>query len=200
MKLHLGCGSVYLEDYVNIDLQGPKTFLAVDRPDLVKGYRTTEDQYYARHRDKTQDRLRAGPLDQEYVCDHYGDFFSLFYFGYSQVEEILARQTFEHLSFREAHRALDQACGVLKPGGLLRIDVPDHEATLDLLCKTGDTFYKRHLLGPRRSEDGYHLVGYTRDILRTLVESHGFKFITEEENIHWYPAFTLRFKKLSPWT
>jgi predicted SAM-dependent methyltransferase len=200
MKLHLGCGSVYLDGYVNLDLQSPKTFLAIDRPDLVERYRTTEDQYYARHRDKTQDRLRSGPIDQEYVCDRYGDFFSLFYFGYLAVEEILARQSFEHLSIREAHRALDQACGVLKPLGVLRLDVPDHEATLRLYRETGDEFYIRHLLGPRRNEYGYHMMSYTRDRLRALVEPHGFHFVAEENNIHFYPAFCLRFERISPWT
>jgi hypothetical protein len=80
-------------------------------------------------------------------------------------------------------------------GGLIRIDVPDHEATLHALVSTGDQFYVRHLLGPRRNEHGYHMMSYTRDRLIALCESHGLTWYTEEPNIHFYPAFCLGFYK-----
>ena len=72
MKLHIGSGSVYLNGWTNIDVPGPKNFLAADRPDLVDRWATDEDNYYRRHKDKTIDKLRSGPLDQEYVCDQFG--------------------------------------------------------------------------------------------------------------------------------
>jgi predicted SAM-dependent methyltransferase len=197
MKTHIGCGSVYLEGWFNVDVKGPHTYLAEERPDLVERWITTEDRYYARHEDKTQDRLRDGPLEQEYVCDYYGDL-EHFPGSYGQTSEILARHTFEHLSIREARRALDAMEGVLAPNGILRLDVPDHNETCRLMRETGDAFYERHLLGPRRNEYGYHMMSYTRERLRTLVEDHGFIFEGEEENIHFYPAFCLRFVKPGP--
>lgn len=194
MKLHVGSGSVYLEDYLNVDVPTDKTFLAPQRPDLVERWKTTDDNYYAKHEDKTQALLRKGPLDQEYVCDYFGDFSNLPASAWS-VDEILSRHCFEHLSITEAHRALDQCDEVLKENGILRLDVPDHEATLKLFKETGDEFYIRHLLGPRRNDHGFHMMSYTRDRLRNLVEGHGFVFVCEEENIHFYPAFCLRFVK-----
>jgi len=194
VKLHVGVGSVYLEGYYNIDLPGPNTFLAPNRPDLVERWKTTEDKYYAKHENKTIDTLRAGPLKQEFVCDRYGDFSNLPAAAWS-VDEILARHCFEHLSITEAHKALDQCDEVLKENGILRLDVPDHEQTLKLYKETGDEFYVRHLLGPRRNDHGYHMMSYTRDRLRNLVEEHGFAFVCEEPNIHIYPAFCLRFVK-----
>lgn len=194
MKLHIGCGSVYLQDYCNVDLEGPKTFLAAERPDLVERWLTTEDRYYARHSDKTIDSLRVGPLDQEYVCDLYGSF--LTWPKLIRATEVLARHSFEHLSITEARAALTRLHDfILEPGGLLRIDVPDHDETLRLLIETGDRFYVRHLLGPRRGDFGFHMMSYTRERLRALVESHGFRFVEEEPNIHCYPAFCLRFEK-----
>ncbi|HTK88440.1 MAG TPA: class I SAM-dependent methyltransferase [Nitrospiraceae bacterium] len=175
-------------------MQSPKTFLAVDRPDLVEYWRTTEDRYYAKHGDKTANSLRSGPLDQEYVCDRYGNLLELPIVLYA--DEVLLRQTFEHLSLTEARRALREIRALLGPGGIVRIDVPDHEETLRLYRETGDYFYVRHLLGPRRTEFGFHMMSYTRDRLTALVESHGFRRIGEEPNIHFYPAFCLRFERI----
>lgn len=197
MKIHVGCGSVYLDGWRNIDVPNPKTYLAHQRPDLVERWKTTDDKYYARHEDKTQDKLRSGPLDQEYVCDAYGDFSNI-PAPYWEAEEVLARHSFEHLSITEAHKALDQIDGIMKPNGILRLDVPDHEATLQLFKVTGDEFYIRHLLGPRRNDHGFHMMSYDRPRLRALVEEHGFVFEGEERNIHFYPAFCLKFRKPGP--
>lgn len=193
-KLHVGAGTVYLKDYINIDVRGPKTFLADDRPDLVVDLITTDDNYYGRHQDKTMDRLRSGPLEQEMVVDAYGTFFDLPGSTWT-VDEVLARHVFEHLSITEAHVALDEVDKKMKEGGILRLDVPDHEETLKKYKETGDSFYVRHLLGPRKNDYGYHLMSYTRELLRKTVEAHGFVFEAEEDNIHFYPAFCLRFRK-----
>lgn len=194
MKLHMGCGSVYLEGYVNVDVRTPNTFLAKDRPDLVARWQTDESDYYRHHRDKTVDSLRAGPLNQEYVCDFYGTFAALPP-TIHRVDEVLARHCFEHLSLTEARAALNKLADIIRPGGLLRLDVPDHEETLRLYKETGDEFYVRHLLGPRRGEYGFHMLSYTPGRLRSIVEEHDFAFVEEEPNIHIYPAFCLRFER-----
>lgn len=198
LKIHLGCGTVYLDGYVNLDLPSPTTDFAVNRPDLVERYRTTDASYYARHKDKNVDTMRRGPLQQEYVCDTYGDFNNL---PAGEIEEILARQCFEHLSISEARRALDQLKRRMKKGAILRLDVPDHHGTLQKFIQTRDEFYIRHLLGPRRNDYGFHMMSYTRERLKALVEEYGFRFVKEEPNIHCYPAFCLRFEKISndPW-
>jgi predicted SAM-dependent methyltransferase len=194
-KLHIGCGAVYLEGWTNIDMPGPDTHLAKDRPDLVERLKTTEKEgYYARHQDKTISALREGPIKKEMVCDEFGTFQSL-PASAQEIEEILARHVFEHLSLTEARKALDEVDYRMAPGGVLRIDVPDHEETLKLYKSTGDAFYIRHLLGPRSNEYGYHMMSYTRDLLKKTVEEHGFIFEAEEPNIHFYPAFCYRFRK-----
>lgn len=195
MRLHIGSGAVYLDGWLNVDVPGPKTFLARERPDLVAKLRTTDENYYARHADKTIDTLSDGPLDQDYVCDRFGDLLHIPLARY-EAEEVLARHCFEHLSLTEARIALCCLRDVMRRNGILRLDVPDTEETLRLLIDTGNKFYVRCLLGPRRNEYGYHMMSYTRDRLRHLVESHGFQFLEEEPNIHFFPAFCLRFKKL----
>ncbi len=192
MKLHVGSGSIYLRGWTNVDLAFPNVFLASDRPDLVESLITDESDYYGRHKNKTMETLRA-PIMQEMVCDRYGSF-EFLPVAPNSVDELLSRQCFEHLSLTEAHLALERIKGVMKPGGVLRLDVPDHDETLKKLRETGDEFYARHLMGPRNSERGHHMMSYTRKALASLVESHGFALQEEEPNIHIYPAFCLRFK------
>lgn len=194
MKLHIGCGSVYLDGWFNVDVRSPQTFLARHRVDLVEALGTDEGDYYGRHLDKSIDSLRAGPRSQEYVCDEYGSFECL-PVAAGSVTEVLVRQSFEHLSIAEARAAFRAIDAALIPGGVVRIDVPDHERSLDLYRETGDEFYRRHMLGPRRDERGFHVMAYSRDLLKGLASDYGFSFSQEEPNIHFYPAFCLRFVK-----
>lgn len=194
MRLHIGSGSVYLDGWVNVDVPAPKTFLAGDRPDLVEKWRTTDAHYYAKHQDKTIDTLAAGPLDQEYVCDRYGSF-AFLPVADGQVTDALSRHAFEHLSCAEAIVALRNLYRAMKTKGVLRLDVPDHVQTLELFAETGNPFYIRHLVGPRRGQHGVHMQSYSSTGLRELVQAHGFKFLEEEMNIHLYPAICLRFQR-----
>jgi predicted SAM-dependent methyltransferase len=194
MKLHVGCGSVYLRDWINVDLPGAKTFLAEERTDLVEALITDESDYYGRHKDKTAERLKSGPLNQEAVCDRYGSFMNL-PARPGSIRELLARHCFEHLSIHEAETALREIGSALGKNGILRLDVPDHEGTMREFMKTGNEFFIRHLLGPRRADHGFHMMSYTRQRLMALVESFGFEYVLEEPNIHFYPAFCLRFEK-----
>lgn len=193
MRAHLGCGSVYLREWVNIDLPLPKVYLARERHDLVERFITTEDKYYARHEDKNADRLRGGPITGDTVCDIYGSF-EFIPARSGSVSELLARQVFEHLHIDLARKALKESARVLKSGGLLRLDIPDPDETIRQYGRTGDEFLIRHLFGPRRDEWGFHS-HYTRPMLIKLAAESNFLFKEEESNPHWYPAFTLRFIK-----
>lgn len=194
MKVHIGCGAVYLRDWLNVDIPTERTYLAVDRPDLVEQYITDEPNYYARHKDKTVGKLSQGPLHQEYVCDRYGSFHFLPFV--ELADEILTRHSFEHLSVTEARIALDNMRRHIKPNGVLRIDVPDHQKTLEKYRETANPFWARHLFGPQRGDYGHHVMSYTPDLLKRLAGEHGFFFDGMEENIHeLYPAFCMRFIK-----
>lgn len=194
MRLHVGCGSVFLKDgWMNIDLPLPHVFLAKDEPGLVEEFSTTEDKYYARHEGKTVNDWRKGPNVVRTVCDAYGGF-NLLPARNESCTEILSRQVLEHLNVTQARDAIKECFRVLAWGGHLRIDVPDPEATLELYRETGDRFYFRHLFGPRLDCFGYHTF-YSRDSLAHLVSESGLNLVQEEENIHSYPAFCLRFVK-----
>lgn len=202
MKIHVGSGTVYLTGgWTNVDVDAPCVHLAEHAPSLVAAYSTTEDRYYARHEDKTVGLLAGGAVTKESVCDAYGSFGRL-PCGIGGAEEILARQVFEHLDIARAHEALDECDRVLAPGGTLRLDVPNHYATLKELRETQDperlALLLRHFQGSRRDSFAYHAMSYSREALRAIVEEHGFEFEAEEPNVHFYPAFCLRWRKPGP--
>ena len=159
--------------------------------DLVEKFITTEKDYYGRHTDKTADNLRGGPVTRETVCDVYGSF-AFLPVRPNSANEILSRQVFEHLSMADGKTGLTECHRVLAKDGILRLDIPDPDETLQQYRKTGDGFYIRHLFGPRLNEYGFH-THYTRKMLIDIADECGFSFVDEEVNPHFYPAFTLRF-------
>lgn len=193
MRLHVGCGTVYLAGYVNVDLPLPHVALAADEPGLVAEYITQESDYYGRHKGKTLDDWRKGPNQVRTVCDAYGSFEFLPARPLS-VDEILSRQCFEHLTIDRARVAFKECARVLKWGGSLRLDLPDPERTVELYRESGDTFYVRHLFGPRQNEFGFHTF-YNRETLTKLAADAGFNLVGERPNIHPYPAFEIEFTR-----
>jgi hypothetical protein len=195
VRLHVGSGSVYLRGYVNVDIVSPRTFLATEWPDLIERYVTDEEHYYARHDDHACiDAFRDGPRFDSYLCDRFGDFAHLPCRD-CEAEEILSRQVVEHLSCEEMTAAMREAHRTLVPHGVLRLSVPDFDSSLRLYRDTGDPVMLRNILGPRNSERGFHLVGYSLKTLRATVERHGFEFISEDENPHCYPSICARWRK-----
>ena len=68
------------------------------------------------------------PQDIQCLVDKYGSMLELD-FPENSVDEILTVQSLEHLSRVEIHQALDLWYRILKPGGIVHIDVPDFEET-----------------------------------------------------------------------
>src|SRR5690606_2870150 len=78
---------------------------------------------------------------------------------------------------------------------LLRLSVPDHDATMELWKETGDPFFKRHVVGSLKNDAAWHVMGWTRSSLKAFLSEHGFEFVEEEPNIHCYPAICMKFRK-----
>ena len=137
------------------------------------------------------------PMDhRDLICDIYGEFGNL-PADDGTIEEVLSRQVWEHMSLTECDAAMVECRRVLADGGILRIDVPDHEESLrlfgeDTKCRP---FFHRHIFGSRRNDAAHHIMGWTRAGLAAFVKRHGFEFVAEEPNIHVYPAFCIRFSK-----
>src|SRR4051812_38613204 len=111
LKLHVGCGTVYLDGYVNLDVPVEGySFLARERPDLTEKNRTSVDRYYKQEesRESLDGRAAQHPTKREpqfCVVDTYAEADRLPYRPES-VDEIRSVQCLEHLPMNQAPQVL----------------------------------------------------------------------------------------------
>lgn len=134
LKLHLGCGSVHIDGFVNVDIN---YLPGVDIVDNVRHLR----------------KFEAGSVDLIY-----------------------ASNVLEHLGRWEYTPALSRWYELLKPGGLLRIAIPDFEAICDYYMRTRDldSIYSALYAGQDGPQNYHHWCWDFTRIKRDL-ETVGFK-------------------------
>jgi ubiquinone/menaquinone biosynthesis C-methylase UbiE len=183
LKLHVGCGTVYLDGYVNLDVPVEGySFLATERPDLVERNRTTVDRYY-----------KHGPgRPQACVVDAYAPVDALPY-PPNSADEIRAVQCLEHLPMKDGPRVLRHWYDILKPGGVAHVDVPDFEETARQLLAQPDEaskeWYYRLIYGSQKNAYAYHKNGFSPARLERLLREAGYAEVRHVPNtIHFYPV------------
>lgn len=192
LKLHVGCGTVYLDGYVNLDLHVEGySFLASQRPDLAAKNRTTVDRYYKQ--EESRETLERGPREpQSCVVDQYAPMHALPYPSGS-VDEIRSVQSLEHLDVKEGPRVLRHWYEVLKPGGMVHVDVPDLEETARQLLAQPDEpskdWYYRLVYGSQKNPYAFHKNGFSPARLERMLREAGFREVRHVPNtIHFYPV------------
>jgi hypothetical protein len=97
------------------------------------------------------------------------------------VDEIRASHIFEHFSFREACGVLKEWARVLKPGGKIRIAVPDLEwiAKEYLNGTTSRPLLMGYLMGGQTDANDFHYAAYDRKTLTAMMRDAGFESIAD---------------------
>jgi len=192
LKLHVGCGTVYLDGYVNLDLYVEGySFLASERPDLVERNRTTVGRYYKV--EESRETLEGGPREKQHcVVDRYAPMDALPYEPGS-ADEIRSVQSLEHLSMKEGPRVLQHWHDVLRQGGILHVDVPDFEETARQLLAQPDEpakdWYYRLVYGSQKNSYAFHKNGFSPARLERMLRAAGFREVRHLRNtLHFYPV------------
>ncbi|MGD9690924.1 MAG: methyltransferase domain-containing protein [Phycisphaerales bacterium] len=127
--------------------------------------------------------------------DFVGTCIDLSQFTDGSVSEIYASHVYEHLSYAELEQALREAHRALKPGGLLRMGVPDLQALARLLVDPrASTDTHRHIImmiyGGQIDPFDFHKVGFTWPILQETLEIVGFRNIRKVDEFHLFDDIT----------
>ncbi len=159
MKLHLGCGEIYLEGYVNID------------------YPPSE------HTVQTKS-----------VVDEYHDITELRY-PKESVEEIRLHHVFEHFSRPVYPALLASWWSWLKPGGLLRIEVPDFDRMArtvlsPLTSPKSKGKALRHIFGAQEASWAVHFEGWSGKRLAKVLKEFGFR-VEKINRISWNGLYNI---------
>lgn len=133
MKLHLGCGTNIIKNYINIDV---RDYVGCDMIDNVK---------------------ELGKIKND------------------SVDEIYASHILEHFGRHEYMEVLKRWYEVLKPGGLLKLSVPDIEKVF-LQYSNGIPLKKLigFLYGGQTYPENYHYIGFDFLSLKEDLEKIGF--------------------------
>jgi predicted SAM-dependent methyltransferase len=93
-----------------------------------------------------------------------------------EFDEILARHVLEHFSWRYTYSVLAGWYGALKPGGLIRIEVPNLMWQARALVNGSNPHYEvvNLIFGDQDYEGNYHKTGFTEELLGAFLKKIGF--------------------------
>lgn len=172
MKLHLACGDIYLQGYINVDRVG----CLVD--DTSIDYYPTDLAHY--YQNRTIGEPRAIWIDRLIDLERFP-----WPFSDGSVAEIVMIQAIEHFAPAAANEIVREIKRVLTTGGRLLIDFPDTAETIRQLADFQPALAMRYVYGSERNR---HLWGYTRESFRLLLGA-GWRQIEFREIVHHdYPV------------
>lgn len=90
------------------------------------------------------------------------------------VDEIRASHIVEHFTYAEAVHAMKEWFRVLKPGGRIRVAVPDVDKVFAQKKPGEADIWRFHLMGGQTDENDIHKSAWDRDALERLLYSAGF--------------------------
>jgi len=189
MKLHLGCGTIYLKDYFNVDVN--PDYLAEDAPASALAQNTTIFERYYKH-----DFCKGSGLC---IADIMAPINKL-PFPDEHVEEAILIQVLEHIPAYEVSKVLREIHRVLCQDGVFIVGVPDLKETARMLAEAKsdeeEDWCIRLIHGTQRNEWSHHYCGYTNRTLREILSLYGFGNFENLPNINFYPSIYLKAHKV----
>lgn len=94
-------------------------------------------------------------------------------FADNSVDEIRASHILEHFPYEESHIVLKEWVRVLKPGGVIKIAVPDFDKVVDGYVNGADLPHEQFIMGGHIDANDVHRSIWNRDKLTTMMRATG---------------------------
>jgi len=170
MKLHICCGDVYLEGYVNIDVLG----------EIGETKGTTLEEYYTRP-------LNTDSGQGKIIVDRIMDITRPWAYSDNVIDEILIVCGIEHFTKRQGEHIIGESYRVLKYGGALRMDFPDIHETVKQYSENPEHMV-RLLYGSGKNPESTHKWGYSKETMLATLKTRPWESIYFGEIVkHDYP-------------
>jgi predicted SAM-dependent methyltransferase len=102
-----------------------------------------------------------------------GQVYPLAEYADNSVDEIRASHILEHFPFEATHDVVKEWVRVLKPGGVIKIAVPDFDAVVDAYCKGDPALTEQYVMGGHRDGNDAHAAIFNRAKLTTIMRMSG---------------------------
>jgi len=165
-KLHICCGSVYLDGYCNVDIQGKKR-----KPDEVVKNKSTLKNYYNNPLNKVPKEDRG-----KFVVDEKWNILSLWPVKSESVKSIIMIQSIEHFLPSEAEYIVNEVYRVLIPGGEFKFDFPNIVKTVHDYSEVDFDFMTRLIYCNHKDKYSIHKCCYNEEKFTNLLEFNNRKW------------------------
>jgi SAM-dependent methyltransferase len=151
VKLHLCCGDVYLQDYINIDVDGKLAFDCTQAE--IDANKTTLVKYF---------KYPFGTPRRPIIVDRRLNLLEKWDYADNSIDEVVMISCFEHFEHHtELPHVLREVTRVLRPGGVYKFDFPNIK---DAVLKYHDTnmqFCAELIYCNRKNKYSEHKWGYS---------------------------------------
>lgn len=191
MKLHLCSGSIYLEDYVNCDVNGKLAYNHFYKKEYewtnhhpINPNLTTLDKYF-------KDPWEPDPTKRkrkEFIIDMKLDILDFWPWQCNTVDEIIMVSAFEHFEHAtEIPHIINEAHRVLKVGCIFKFDFPDIKAQVDQYYGKNDEFLMELIYCNHKNKHSMHLWGYTKNTIGNYLSKDKWDIEFKDVVKHDYP-------------
>lgn len=171
-KLHIGCFDVVHDGWLNTDVT-PHLMVArvPGLPRLLRATGLISDERWPAYESGSFGRIA------------YLDLTRRFPFADSSIDAVLASHVLEHLTADEARSCMAEIHRVLRPGGIVRVAVPDLDSVVAGYDRADpDAFLFGLLQGRERSTSRHrHWWNYNEVSMRALLEGAGLAGVERRE-------------------
>lgn len=173
-KLHICCGTVYLDGYINVDIKGK---LAQDNPKEVEINRTSLKKYFKFPLELNSSKRKR----RNFIIDQQMNILEKWPFENESMEEVVMINGWEHFFHnRDIPHIVNEIKRVLKMGGRFIVNFPDIKEIVDLFYYTNPFLCMELIYCNHKDEVSIHHFGYTPDLFKTFWPE---SYIIEEKTI-----------------